>query len=143
ILASLSDPIFTRLISNHLPAQRIRDAVYAFALDDYGSACYKYYSRFGDPDRLTESDSAFRIAAQIHDEYVLPHYHLYTLIERNEEHIRKVIKLEPTWPDGKLAMFRILVEEVERKRRETSYERQKTEDKLTEKREELKSKESE
>jgi len=130
---SLCDPTFARLLSKHLPAQRIRDAVYAFALDDYGSACYRYYSRSGDRSRLDESGAAYREAARRYDEYVMPHYHLYTLIESDERHIRKVIKLEPNWPDGKLAMIRKLVEQVEEKRQQAAYERQVTENKIAEK----------
>jgi len=100
-------PVFAQLIEKHLPARRIRDAVYAFVLTDFGSACKRYYYRSGNGSYRDASRDAYQRATQLYDEFALPHYYLGSLSS-----ILEVIKLEPDWPDGILTLITARTESV-------------------------------
>jgi hypothetical protein len=99
---SLEDRPFINLIDRHTPKRRVRDAVHAFVLEDYGNACFRYFSRTGDNSYYDKAKEAYQNATKLNDEFVLPHYRLYTKIEKNDKHIAKVTALAEYWPDGKL-----------------------------------------
>jgi hypothetical protein len=94
------------------PTKRIRDSVYAFVLNDYGQACYRYYLRSGNEGFLSKARSAYEDTIGLNDDYVIPYYNLYELNPREGlEYIEKVGELEPKWIDGKLAMLQKAEEE--------------------------------
>ena len=115
-LQSFADRPFANLIDRHIPKKRVRDAVHAFVLEDYGNACYEYHSRTGDLESFEKAKAAYQEAIQLKSDFVLPHYRLYSKIERNDEHIQKVIKLAEFWPDGKLEQSRTEIEKLWRDR---------------------------
>jgi hypothetical protein len=103
---------------SELPSRRVREAVKAFVLNEYGVVCYLYYLDSGDERGLEEAYDAFEQAKD--DDYVMPYFNLASLqfgesryrpdrIELAKENIEKVCELEPTWPDGKLLGTEIFV----------------------------------
>ncbi|HKQ79951.1 MAG TPA: FHIPEP family type III secretion protein [Blastocatellia bacterium] len=109
---------FAVLMDRHMPKKRVLDAVYAFVLDDFGNACYRHYTRSGDSDYQDRCRQAYIEATRKKDDYVMAFYHLYQTVEPNEEHIERVIKLAPHWPDGKLAQSKRQVEKLLTDRKE-------------------------
>lgn len=120
----LLDRPFANFIDKYSPKKRIRDAVFAYVLDDYGNACYKHYLRSGDKTYEDLARSIYVDAILHNDSYVMAHFHLYKLLrDRGEyyrEHIQKVIELEPNWPDGKLAMIMTLIDSLNNTRQDAA-----------------------
>jgi hypothetical protein len=90
--------------------QRIRDAVYGYALNDYGEACFRYWMRYGGERQLAEARNAFQRAWVLSGrELVFPAYNLHLLeLHDNQfapaiEWVDRVQRVEPQWPDGRLA----------------------------------------
>ena len=109
-------------------ASRVRDAVYAFVLNDFGEACLNYYLRSGDEGYLGKARKTLNEASEkLNTRYPMISYNLNRLerweaspIGRIEEvvqsdarvesilldvgSIERVIRYEPYWPDGQLEM---------------------------------------
>jgi hypothetical protein len=95
-------------------AHRILDNVMAFVLNDYGEACYQYYSYTGDERWVQEARNSFYRAAELNSSYVIPYYNLHSLErtdnpEEAKSHIEIVDRLAPKWPDGSFALAETLV----------------------------------
>ena len=95
---------------------RVRDSVYAFALNDFAEASYHYYLRSGDLDALDAAQSALNEATEeLHTSYILAYVNL-ALVERERSqaleffadddpggaHLDFVDKSEPAWAEGNL-----------------------------------------
>jgi hypothetical protein len=89
---------------------RMRRVVLGFARNDYGEACLKYWLRLGEDGMRTEAAKQFKEADELVDgESVFPAYNAYLLelyseqFEQAQPWIDKVNRLEPEWPDGRIA----------------------------------------
>jgi hypothetical protein len=90
--------------------RRIRDAVLGYALNDYGEACFRYWLRFGGDREPAEARKALEKAWRLSGkELVFSAYNLH-LLERHADEFEPAIKwvdevkrVEPRWPDGRLA----------------------------------------
>ncbi len=108
------------ILDSYIPTARMCKSVFAFVMDEFGQACHYYYLRSGDAERLDEARSVYHAAIDLNRNYVTPHFNLFRLGYRVEpkdpweeqlkslEEIKKtldeVTRLEPTWPNGLLAM---------------------------------------
>jgi tetratricopeptide (TPR) repeat protein len=109
-----------RLVETYIPTPRMCNSVLAFVMNEFGQACHYYYLRSGNAEWLENARQAYRAAIDLNRNYVTPHFNLFRLGYRVEsqdpwekqltslEEIKKtlddVIRLEPTWPNGLLAM---------------------------------------
>jgi hypothetical protein len=89
---------------------RMRHVALGFAHNDYGEACLKHWLRFGRDDMRDEAAKQFQKADKLVDgESVFPAYNAYLLelygteFEAAVRWIDKVNRLEPEWPDGRIA----------------------------------------
>lgn len=116
----LSEDFFARLMNRCIPKRRIRDAVYAFVLDDYATACVAYYWRFGGEKHLKRSRLSYRKAISRKKDFLMPYYRLYKLEpwgEKAEYYLETVNNLAPSWPDGMLASCQYKVDKFKNKRK--------------------------
>ncbi|HXK03299.1 MAG TPA: FHIPEP family type III secretion protein [Verrucomicrobiae bacterium] len=105
---------------------RVKKSVYAYALNDYGEACYTYFLRRGDARWLTRARALFRLAARLNPQYAIPSFQLANadrlksqLENRDQEkgrlfsealkRITRATELEPDWADGTLKQTSIYV----------------------------------
>jgi tetratricopeptide (TPR) repeat protein len=84
--------------------KRIRDSVHAFVLNDLGEA----YAHTGDAESAV---TTFNRAIAFNPNYVLPYHNLATFdadsLGRDPHYyLKRVIELQPTWPQGRLALAR-------------------------------------
>jgi tetratricopeptide (TPR) repeat protein len=93
------------------PSQRVRNAVYAFVLNDYAEACLNYFLRSGNRQYLDKAKDALVYAEQdLKATYPMIYFNLHRILsvhkhaepERVGESIERVVELEPDWVDGKL-----------------------------------------
>src|SRR6266511_117267 len=114
---------------------RVRDAVLAFVLNDFGEASYSKYLRTGDDQLRDHARSLYQEAIDHSPDYAMPHFNLYLLEEQDrytvspqgdeeqikqlmddalaqkpfnddkEGHIERVIQLQPEWQVANQAML--------------------------------------
>ena len=109
----------TRVSGDADPAARVKRSVGAYALNDYGEACYIYFLRRGDKKWLNRARALFRLAARLNPQYAVPCYQLAnaarqkSILENTDaikghllrEALRRITRatdLEPDWADGAL-----------------------------------------
>lgn len=130
--SSLSESLIVELervikkVSDKISSERIRSAVYAFVLNDYGDAAYAYYQRMGDRYAYEEAIAAYEKATQLHQDYVFAHYNLARwregkIVETEKIETKKTSPLEeirriaPDWPYGKFARAEIFFNNLRKK----------------------------
>jgi tetratricopeptide (TPR) repeat protein len=108
-------------------AERIRNAVWAFAQCEMAEACWNYYLESGHVSYLVQARDLFQEAITNDPEYVIPRFKLYRLLKNHSgdlpesapiltqasasaddgepylDHLGRVMDLEPEWLDAKLA----------------------------------------
>jgi hypothetical protein len=110
------------------PSARVLDAVHAFVLTEYGEASYNYYLRSADERCLQNARKAFETAAERDPACVMSHYNLYWFWVGSDDRlamdaISTVVKLEPHWPVGVLAVARAAARSAIRDREESADKR--------------------
>jgi FHIPEP family protein len=113
---------------------RVKNSVYAFALNDYGEACCNYFLRHEDISLLSQAKGSLQEAIRLNPHYVIPVSRLsetnrqMAILEPDEkaqeilfgeavEQIEKVTELEPNWPDGTLKKAELYGEWAKRVRK--------------------------
>jgi len=93
------------------PSERVRNAVYAFVLNDYAEACLNYFLRSGNPRYLDKAKKSLEYAeGDLKATYPMIYYNLHRILSvhkhadpnRVGECIERVVELQPDWVDGKL-----------------------------------------
>lgn len=123
-------------LKDQVPASpRVRNAVLAFVVNDFGEACHNLYLRYGDEKLRDQVRSLYQEASVLSPDYAMPHYNLYLLEEQNryqpspqgeeeqigqymqealarrpsqddkEGYIERAIQLQPEWQDANLAVL--------------------------------------
>ena len=93
------------------PSERVRNAVYAFVLNDYAEACLNYFLRSANRRYLAKAQKSLDFAE--HDlkaNYPMIYFNLHRILsiekqatsEQAGEFIERVVELQPDWVDGKL-----------------------------------------
>jgi tetratricopeptide (TPR) repeat protein len=90
--------------------QRVRDAVLAFVVNDYGEACANYFKRSGDGRYLEHARTAYLRSTGLDRSYAIPRYNLFLLnkteaADEAEEDAEKLYAIEPDWFEAKLAIM--------------------------------------
>jgi tetratricopeptide (TPR) repeat protein len=93
------------------PSERIRNAVYAFVLNDYAEACLNYFLRSANRRYLDKARDALEYAAkELKATYPMIYYNLHRVLSLHKhanpndvgECIERVVELQPDWVDGRL-----------------------------------------
>ena len=93
------------------PSERVRNAVYAFVLNDYAEACLNYFLRSANRRYLDKAKDALEYAERdLGATYPMIYYNLHRILavdkdaetNRVGECIERVVELQPDWIDGKL-----------------------------------------
>jgi tetratricopeptide (TPR) repeat protein len=93
------------------PSERIRNAVYAFVLNDYAEACLNYFLRSANRRYLDKARDALLYAEKdLKASYAMIYYNLHRILSLHKhadpnrvgESIERVVELQPDWVDGKL-----------------------------------------
>ncbi len=89
--------------------ERIRNAVYSFALNDYGNACLNYFWRYGDFTYLEKSIEAYESALKKYPENTVAKYNLSKAydfktepgyMDKTLEKLEEVVVNYPSWQEG-------------------------------------------
>jgi hypothetical protein len=110
-LAALGDEELThvvRRVTNMAATPRVRDVILAFALNDYGRACFEHCKATGDERSWELARKAFRRSADLNPEYIMPYYNLQMLGDGNEpdevrQRLKRMVEMAPEWPEGHVA----------------------------------------
>ncbi|MGR9116049.1 MAG: hypothetical protein ACU85E_09805, partial [Gammaproteobacteria bacterium] len=143
------DPDFALIMKRQLDGKannRVRNSILAFAYNDYGDASYYYYLQEGDERFYDSARKAYERSAELNPSFVIPYFNLQRLStwkgnhEKSREYLETIIRLEPNWPDGKLALAEVnsrlttdrqkKVEEEQKKAEEKQLEVKNLEDKI-------------
>ena len=98
------------------PSERVRNAVYAFVLNDYAEACLNYFLRSANRRYLEEAKKELLYAErELKANYPMIYFNLHRILsidkqgaaegageERAGKFIERVVELSPDWVDGKL-----------------------------------------
>jgi tetratricopeptide (TPR) repeat protein len=94
------------------PSPRVRDAVYAFVLNDYAEACFNYFLRSGNNRFLNEARAALEQAEnELSARYPMVQFNLHRVAwwdgdgataEGRKPYIERAVELQPDWVDGML-----------------------------------------
>jgi tetratricopeptide (TPR) repeat protein len=93
------------------PSERVRNAVYAFVLNDYAEACLNYFLRSANRRYLEKAkDSLVYAERELKANYPMIYFNLHRILsidkhadsERAGAFIERVVELQPDWVDGKL-----------------------------------------
>jgi tetratricopeptide (TPR) repeat protein len=93
------------------PSERVRNAVYAFVLNDYAEACLNYFLRSANRRYLDKAKDALEYAERdLKATYPMIYFNLHRILsvhkhaktERVGDCIERVVELQPDWVDGKL-----------------------------------------
>jgi tetratricopeptide (TPR) repeat protein len=93
------------------PSERVRNAVYAFVLNDYAEACLNYFLRSANRRYLDKAKDALEYAEQdLKATYPMIYFNLHRILsvhkhadpDRVGDCIERVVELQPDWVDGKL-----------------------------------------
>ena len=93
------------------PSERVRNAVYAFVLNDYAEACLNYFLRSANRRYLDKAKDALEYAeGDLKATYPMIYFNLHRVLsvqkkadpDRVGECIERVVELQPDWIDGKL-----------------------------------------
>jgi hypothetical protein len=100
---------------------RIVNAVYSFVLNDCGLACMSFFHRSGSIECQKRARELYQQAIELNPDFVLPRFNLWSGrdagdLESAGKHIRKVVELEPRWPDSTFAYARQLTYEAAAKK---------------------------
>jgi tetratricopeptide (TPR) repeat protein len=93
------------------PSERVRNAVYAFVLNDYAEACFNYFLRSANRRYLEKAKHELEYAErELKANYPMIYFNLHRILafdkradsERAGDFIERVVDLQPDWVDGKL-----------------------------------------
>ena len=93
------------------PSERVRNAVYAFVLNDYAEACLNYFLRSFNRGYLDKAKEALEYAEEdLNATYPMIYFNLHRVLSLHKhakpkkvgECIERVVELQPDWVDGKL-----------------------------------------
>jgi tetratricopeptide (TPR) repeat protein len=93
------------------PSERVRNAVYAFVLNDYAEACLNYFLRSANRRYLAKAKKSLVFAeSDLKANYPMIYFNLHRILsidrhassERAGDFIERVVELQPDWVDGKL-----------------------------------------
>jgi hypothetical protein len=110
----------------------LHDSVLAFALNDYGEACFNYYKRSKERPYAKHAYEAYKRAHCLDRSYAFPLYNLYVFalemadenadvaddLEPPEKYAENLNRIEPEWLEAKLAIM--IVRSAEATREETA-----------------------
>jgi tetratricopeptide (TPR) repeat protein len=111
-LAALGDEDLRRVVrrvTDMAATRRARNVILAFALNDYGGACFEHYKTTGDERSREAARQAFGRSADLNPEYIMPYYNLHMLVGGNEpeevcrQRLERLITMAPEWPTGRMA----------------------------------------
>jgi len=93
------------------PSERVRNAVYAFVLNDYAEACLNYFLRSFNRRYLDKAKEALEYAEEdLNATYPMIYFNLHRVLSLHKhakpkkvgDCIERVVELQPDWVDGKL-----------------------------------------
>ena len=93
------------------PSARVRNAVYAFVLNDYAEACLNYFLRSANRRYLEKAKKELVYAErELKANYPMIYFNLHRVLsldkhadsKRAGDFIERVVELQPDWVDGKL-----------------------------------------
>jgi len=93
------------------PSERVRNAVYAFVLNDYAEACLNYFLRSANRRYLDKAKDALEYAERdLKATYPMIYFNLHRILSHHKrsdpdaagDFIERVVELQPDWVDGKL-----------------------------------------
>ncbi|HEU5065275.1 MAG TPA: FHIPEP family type III secretion protein [Gaiellaceae bacterium] len=93
------------------PSERVRNAVYAFVLNDYAEACLNYFLRSANRRYLKKARHELEYAErELKANYPMIYFNLHRILsidkhadsERAGDFIERVVELQPDWVDGNL-----------------------------------------
>jgi tetratricopeptide (TPR) repeat protein len=93
------------------PSERVRNAVYAFVLNDYAEACLNYFLRSANRRYLAKAQKSLDFAERdLKANYPMIYFNLHRILSfdkhrdsaRAGDFIERVVDLQPDWVDGKL-----------------------------------------
>lgn len=125
MLALSLPPTFVQFMESQFESKankRVRNSILAFTYNDYGDVCYSYYLQDGDERFYESARKAYKRAGGLNPAFVIPCFNLQRLsawkweFEKARDYLMPVIRLEPKWPDGKLALANVNSQLMEGKR---------------------------
>jgi FHIPEP family protein len=98
------------------PTSRIRDAVYAFVLNDYGEACFHHFRHSGNERSRSAAEKSYQESIRLDEQNgdqernVIPLYNFSRLAEPDKqlELAEAIRRIEPDWWEGVLAQSEAL-----------------------------------
>ncbi len=117
-------------------APKVKGLVFSYVLNDYGNACYNYFLRYGDFDKLDKAINAYSEAIEKYQRNRIAYfnlYHAYSWRNKGSDRLNgmkcleKADELGPTWH---LVVIELARAQIERMRKKSKEKLQNAKDKL-------------